>query len=101
MVHQAEVNWGVYAGLFLYIDLIGYISGFVRSSQLYTSRIGRGYCIAYTVIHPFLAVIPVTLVVATGVSAIWSALAVLVHIAGDRALLRRRSAQDRDAGAYL
>lgn len=86
IVHIGEIRWGVFAGFFLLIDLIGYLPGAVAFRRSRDGRISRGYFIAYNLMHSL-----VTNAVLVGawcllVGPEWALLAVPIHLFGDRAL---------------
>ncbi|MEV0694333.1 hypothetical protein [Streptomyces sp. NPDC050388] len=84
--HIDEVRWLPAIGLFVYIDLIGYIPGAIAYHRSRTKRIHRGYYVAYNVMH---SLATQTLVVLTWIwlwGPEWALLVVPIHLFGDRAL---------------
>ncbi|MER7399034.1 hypothetical protein ABT381_26400 [Streptomyces sp. NPDC000151] len=84
--HVSEIRWGVFAGFFLAIDVIGYIPGAIAFRRSADKRIARGYYVAYNVMHSL-----VTAGVLAGAWALyagpeWALLALPIHLMGDRAL---------------
>lgn len=84
--HVDEVRWLPAIGLFVYIDLIGYIPGAIAYHRSTTKRIHRGYYIAYNVMH---SLATQTLVVLAWIwlwGPEWALLVIPIHLFGDRAL---------------
>ncbi|MFJ7997457.1 hypothetical protein ACIQ7D_09970 [Streptomyces sp. NPDC096310] len=84
--HIDEVRWIPAIGLFVYIDLIGYIPGAIAYHRSKTKRIHRGYYVAYNVMH---SLATQTLVVLAWIwlwGPEWALLVVPIHLFGDRAL---------------
>ena len=86
VMHIDDIRWGVFAGFFLIIDLIGYIPGAIAFRRARGGDISRHYYIAYNVMHSL-----VTNAVLVGVWCLlagpeWALLAVPIHLFGDRAL---------------
>jgi len=86
VAHLGEIRWPVFVAFFVAIDLVGYLPGAVAFRRSTTGRIGRGYYVAYNVMHSL-----VTGGVLAGLWALlagpeWALLAVPIHLFGDRAL---------------
>jgi hypothetical protein len=86
LTHLSEIRWWLFASLFLVIDLIGYIPGAIAHRRSPDGLIGRGYYVAYNLMHSL-----VTWAVFAGmwswlVGAEWALLALPIHLMGDRAL---------------
>lgn len=86
IAHIGEINWVVFVGLFLIIDLIGYIPGAIAFRRIPGGRIPRGYFIAYNTMHSLVtwSVILGGWLLLFGFQ--WALLAVPIHLLGDRAL---------------
>ena len=86
LTHVGEINWVVFVGLFVIIDLIGYIPGAIAFRRTPGGRIPRGYFILYNTMHSLVtwSVILGAWLVAFGFQ--WALLAVPIHLLGDRAL---------------
>ncbi|MGW3649381.1 hypothetical protein [Streptomyces sp. NPDC000878] len=86
LTHLSEIRWWLFASLFLVIDLIGYVPGAIAFRTSPDGHIGRGYYVAYNLMHSL-----VTWAVFAGlwswlVGAEWALLALPIHLMGDRAL---------------
>lgn len=84
LIHFTEINWFVAIGLFLYIDLIGYIPGAIAYRRSPDGRIPKFYYVLYNTMHSF---ITCGLVVGAWMLFIgpeWALLAVAFHVFGDR-----------------
>ncbi|MFI1353158.1 hypothetical protein ACH4TV_06175 [Streptomyces sp. NPDC020898] len=86
LAHLSEIRWWLFVSLFLVIDLIGYIPGAIAYRRSPGGRIGRGYYVAYNLMHSL-----VTWAVFAGVwswlvGAEWALLALPIHLMGDRAV---------------
>jgi hypothetical protein len=84
--HLGEVNWWVFAGLFAYIDLVGYIPGAVAFHRSRTKRIPKTYYVLYNTMHSLAIQSAVALLWALLVKPEWALLALPIHLCGDRAL---------------
>lgn len=84
--HISAVRWGPAIGLFLYIDLIGYIPGAVAYHRSRTKRISKAYYVAYNTMHSFLTQGAVIGLWMWLVRPEWALLAIPIHLAGDRSL---------------
>jgi hypothetical protein len=84
--HLGEIRWAVFAGLFLYIDLIGYIPGAIAYRRSPNGQISRGYYVAYNLMHNLVSGAVVVGLWALFVRPEWALLAVPLHLLGDRAL---------------
>ncbi len=86
LAHLGGIRWAVFAGLFLYIDLIGYVPGAIAYRRSPTGQVRRGYYIAYNVMHNLVTGAVVVGLWALFVRPEWALLAVPIHLLGDRAL---------------
>jgi hypothetical protein len=51
ILHLGDIRWLPFVGLFLYIDLIGYLPGAIAFHRSKTKRISRAYYVLYNVMH--------------------------------------------------
>ena len=84
--HLGEIRWAVFAGLFLYIDMVGYIPGAIAYRRSPDGQISRGYYVAYNLMHNLVSGAVVVGLWALFVRPEWALLAVPLHLLGDRAL---------------
>ncbi|MET9254320.1 hypothetical protein [Streptomyces sp. NPDC003717] len=84
--HLGDVSWPVFVGLFLYIDLIGYIPGAIAFHRSATKEIPKVYYVLYNTMHSLVTQGLVTLVWIWAFGAEWALLALPIHLFGDRAL---------------
>jgi len=86
--HWRDVNWATFIILFSYIDIIGYLPGLARVHQKRNPVIETPFYWAYNATHTFLTAVPVAaIMVWLDRRHRWSALAVFIHLFGDRGLL--------------
>lgn len=84
--HLTDVRWLPAVGLFLYIDLIGYIPGAIAYHFSGTKRISRVYYVMYNIMHSLATQGIVALLWIWLFGAEWALLALPIHLFGDRAL---------------
>jgi hypothetical protein len=84
--HLGQVNWWVFAILFVYIDLVGYIPGAIAFRRSETKRIGKAYYVLYNTMHSMATQAAVALLLAVLWRPDWALLALAIHLCGDRAL---------------
>ncbi|MEU5366082.1 hypothetical protein ABZ354_21860 [Streptomyces sp. NPDC005925] len=84
--HLGEIRWWPAIGLFLYIDLIGYIPGAVVFRRRGHGDIPKGYYLAYNIMHSLVTQGLVALAWIWLWGAEWALLALPIHLFGDRAL---------------
>ena len=86
LTHFGHIRWPVFIGMFVYIDLIGYLPGAVAYRRARGGDIWRGFYVVYNFMHSFLS----AGVVAAGwcllVRPEWALLALPIHLCGDRAI---------------
>lgn len=86
IANWSEIRWLPAIGLFLYIDLIGYLPGAIAYHRSKTKRISKNYYVLYNVMHSL-----VTQSVVIGLWGLfigweWALLAIPIHLFGDRGL---------------
>ncbi len=84
--HLGQVNWVLFAVLFSYIDLIGYIPGAIAFHRSRTRRISKIYYVLYNIMHSMAIQSAVAIAWAILVRPEWALLALPVHLLGDRGL---------------
>ena len=84
--HLSDVRWLPAVGLFLYIDLVGYIPGAIAYHVSSTKRISRVYYVLYNTMHSLATQGIVALLWIWLFGAEWALLALPIHLFGDRAL---------------
>nr|WP_202447882.1 hypothetical protein [Streptomyces sp. SID5468] len=84
--HLTDIRWPVFAGLFAGIDAIGYLPGAIAFRRSSDGRIGRGYYVAYNLMHSLVTATAIAAGWALLVKPEWALLALPIHLMGDRAL---------------
>lgn len=86
LLHLGEVRWWAFAGLFGYIDLIGYLPGAVAWRRARGGAIRRTYFVLYNAMHSLLTAAVVVAVWCLAIGPEWALLALPIHLCGDRAI---------------
>jgi hypothetical protein len=86
VVHLGEIRWLAFAGLFLYIDLIGYIPGAIAYHRSETKRISKVYYVMYNTMHSLVTQSLVVGLWGWTIGWEWALLAIPFHVFGDRAV---------------
>jgi hypothetical protein len=86
IAHLGEIRWLVFGGMFVVIDVVGYLPGAVAYRRSRTGRIHRGYYMAYNTMHSLLTGGALMGAWALLVRPEWALLAVPIHLLGDRGL---------------
>ncbi len=86
LVHLGDIRWPVFAGMFAYIDLIGYLPGAVAYRRSPDRAISRRYYVLYNAMHSLLSAAAVAGLWWLIVGGEWALLALPIHLCGDRAL---------------
>jgi uncharacterized membrane protein YvlD (DUF360 family) len=86
LIHLGQIRWPVFIGMFVYIDLIGYLPGAVAYRRARGSGIGRGFYVLYNSMHSFLSAGAVAGAWCLLVRPEWALLALPIHLCGDRAI---------------
>ncbi|MFF5706540.1 hypothetical protein ACFY7H_29235 [Streptomyces sp. NPDC012794] len=82
--HFTDINWFAAIGLFLYIDLLGYIPGAIAYRRSPDGRIHKAYYVLYNSMHSLLSVAAVGLLWMWLIGPEWALLALPFHVFGDR-----------------
>ncbi|MEU7905452.1 hypothetical protein [Actinoplanes sp. NPDC049118] len=86
LLHVSEINWAVFIGLFVIIDVIGYIPGAIAFRRSGDHRIGRGYYLAYNTMHSLITGGAIAGAWALAFGPEWALLAIPIHLFGDRGI---------------
>ena len=86
VLHIRQINWPVFVGFFVVIDLIGYIPGAIAYRRSPTHTISKNYYLAYNTMHSLLTGGAMAGVFALAVKPEWALLAIPIHLFGDRGL---------------
>ncbi|MEV6974091.1 hypothetical protein [Kitasatospora sp. NPDC093806] len=86
MTHLGDIRWPVFIGLFLIIDLVGYIPGAIAFRRSPDGEIAKGYYVAYNVMHSLLTSAAIAGLWAWLVEPEWALLALPIHLFGDRGI---------------
>jgi|SRR5690349_8557795 len=85
-LHFSDVRWLPAVGLFVYIDLIGYLPGAIAYHRSKTKRIPKVYYVLYNTMHSLATQAVVVGLWAWLIGWEWALLAIPIHLFGDRAL---------------
>ena len=86
VAHLGEIRWAVFVGMFVYIDLIGYLPGVVARLRRGTAYLPHGYYVLYNLMHSLVTAGVVAGLWCWLVGPEWALLALPLHLFGDRAL---------------
>jgi hypothetical protein len=86
LMHLGAVRWLPFVGLFVYIDLIGYLPGAIAYHRSETKRIPKAYYVLYNTMHSLATQSAVVGLWALIFGWEWALLAIPIHLFGDRAL---------------
>ena len=86
LIHLGHIRWPVFIGMFVYIDLIGYLPGAVAYRRTRGGGIPRGFYILYNSTHSLLSAGAVAGAWCLLVRPEWALLALPIHLCGDRAI---------------
>ncbi|MBP2706824.1 hypothetical protein JOL79_23745 [Microbispora sp. RL4-1S] len=84
--HWHEIRWLPAIGLFLYIDLIGYIPGAIAFHRSKTKRISKVYYVLYNTMHSLITQTAVAGLWMWLIGPEWALLVIPFHLFGDRGL---------------
>ena len=85
VLHISDIRWPVFIGLFLVIDLVGYIPGHVVW-RLRDGSVPRTFYVLYNVMHSLLTAGLIAGLWCLVVRPEWALLALPLHLMGDRSL---------------
>ena len=86
LIHLGHIRWPVFIGMFVYIDLIGYLPGAVAYRRARGGDIWRGFYVLYNSMHSLLSAGAVAGAWCLLVRPEWALLALPIHLCGDRAI---------------
>lgn len=86
LIHLGHIRWPVFIGMFVYIDLIGYLPGAVAYRRAHGGDIRRGFYVLYNGMHSFVSAGAVAGLWCLLVRPEWALLALPIHLCGDRAI---------------
>ena len=86
LIHLGQIRWPVFIGMFVYIDLLGYLPGAVAYRRARGGDIWRGFYVLYNSMHSFLSAAAVAAAWCLLVRPEWALLALPIHLCGDRAI---------------
>jgi hypothetical protein len=86
LLHLDDIRWPVFVGLFVYIDLIGYLPGAVAYRRARGRPISRVYFGLYNAMHSMVSAAVVAGLWCLLAGPEWALLALPVHLCGDRAI---------------
>jgi hypothetical protein len=86
ILHWNQIHWLPAIGLFLYIDLIGYIPGAIAFRRSPDGQISKNYYIAYNIMHSMITQGAVIAIWGFTIGWEWALLAIPWHILGDRGI---------------
>lgn len=84
LIHITEIRWVPLIGLFLYIDVIGYIPGAIAYRRSGNGQISRVYYVMYNTLHSLITCAAVVGMWLWLIGPEWALLAVPFHVFGDR-----------------
>jgi len=86
VTHLGDIRWPVFVGMFVYIDLIGYLPGAVAYRRAPGGAVSRNYYRAYNAMHSLVSAAAVAGIWCLLVRPEWALLALPIHLCGDRAI---------------
>lgn len=86
VLHWSEINWWLFVGLFVIIDVIGYLPGMIAHRRSRDGSVARVYYLLYNTMHCLFTWTVILSVATLVVGWQWAMLAVPLHLLGDRAL---------------
>jgi hypothetical protein len=84
--HWSDIRWLAFVGLFVYIDIIGYIPGAIAYRRSPDHRIPKFYYVLYNTMHSLITQAVVVGLWGLLVGWEWALLAIPFHVFGDRGL---------------
>jgi hypothetical protein len=86
LTHFGAIRWLPFVGLFVYIDIIGYLPGVIAHLRRGTAYLPRGFYVLYNTMHSLITAAAVGGLWCLTVRPEWALLALPLHLFGDRAL---------------
>jgi len=86
LLHLGDIRWPVFVGMFVYIDVIGYLPGAIAYRRARGGAISRRYYLLYNSMHSLLSAGAVAGLWCLLVGPEWALLALPIHLCGDRAV---------------
>jgi hypothetical protein len=86
MLHIGQIRWIPFIGLFVYIDLIGYLPGVVAHLRSHDAYLARRYYVLYNTMHSLITAGAVAGLWCVVVRPEWALLALPLHLFGDRSI---------------
>lgn len=86
LIHLGHIRWPVFIGMFVYIDVLGYLPGAVAYRRARGGDIWRGFYVLYNSMHSFVSAGAVAGAWCLLVRPEWALLALPIHLCGDRAI---------------
>jgi hypothetical protein len=86
LLHLGDMRWPVFIGLFVYIDVIGYLPGAIAYRRSPDRVVARHYYVLYNAMHSLLSAGAVAGMWCLLVRPEWALLALPIHLCGDRAI---------------
>jgi len=86
IIHIRSIDWPVFIGFFVGIDLIGYIPGAIAYRRNRGHTISKKYYVAYNTMHSLLTGGAMAGIWMLAVRPEWALLAIPIHLFGDRGL---------------
>jgi hypothetical protein len=86
VMHLGDIRWLVFVGMFVYIDVIGYLPGAIAYRRAHGGPVSKAYYVLYNSMHSLLSAGAVAGLWCLFVKPEWALLALPIHLCGDRAL---------------
>lgn len=86
VVHWSAINWPLFIGLFLIIDVVGYLPGMIAYRRSSDGSVARVYYLLYNSMHCLFTWTVILSIASLLFGWQWAMLAVPLHLLGDRAL---------------
>lgn len=84
--HLGEVRWAAFVGLFVVIDVVGYLPGAVAWRRSPDGRVPLPYYVTYNIMHSLVTAAAIAGAWCVLIGPEWALLALPLHLCGDRAL---------------
>ncbi|MDN5760948.1 MAG: hypothetical protein L0H41_01335 [Microlunatus sp.] len=86
IMHWSAINWWLFVGLFVIIDVIGYLPGRIAHQRSHDGSVAGVYYVLYNTMHCLFTWTVILSAATLLVGWQWAMLAVPLHLLGDRAL---------------